>query len=223
MHQRTFITSTGTGIGKTFITAALARQAKALGKSVAAFKPVISGFDPLKPGESDAGVLLRALDLPLTPDNIQHVSPWRFAAPLAPTMAARLEKRELKFNEILAHGQLAMQGPQDTVLIEGVGGVMAPLADQHTIVDLIQELGIEAVLVTGSYLGTISHTLTALSVLVMRRIPVFAVIVNETPESTVSLAATVEEFSRWTRLPIVAVTRQKEKNAEIKELRALLT
>ena len=51
MRQRYFITATGTGIGKSFITAALARQAKAAGKSVAAYKPVISGFDPAKPIE----------------------------------------------------------------------------------------------------------------------------------------------------------------------------
>jgi dethiobiotin synthetase len=222
MRQRYFITATGTDIGKTFITAALARQAKALGKSVAAYKPVISGFDPDRPEESDTGILLQALGLPSTPENIEKISPWRFREPLAPTMAAKLENRTLDFEALIAQTRAATESGEDVVLIEGVGGVMAPLAGKKTIIDWIEALGIETILVTDSYLGTLSHTLTALDALQRRKIPVFAIIVNESTESSVPLDATAEEIARFTRLPIVTVERQT-KAGDIPALRALFT
>jgi dethiobiotin synthetase len=224
MKQRLFITSTGTGIGKTFITASLVRQAKALGKSVMAYKPVISGFDAKRPQESDTGILLQSLDLPATPENIARISPYRFAAPLAPSMAARLERRRIDFDELVAAGQKAMAGPGDIMLIEGVGGVMAPLDDKCTVIDWIEALEIEALLVTGTYLGTISHTLTALAVLEQRAIPVFAIIVSESEESTVSLQATVNELAGRTRLPVIGIERRKpDDKALITELRGLFS
>ena len=223
MRQRYFITSTGTGIGKTFTTAALVRQAKALGKSVAAYKPVISGFDPEQPKDSDTGILIDAFGLPLNDENIARISPWRFKAPLAPSMAARMENRELKFNELLAHGQLAMEGKEDIVLIEGVGGVMSPLNERYTSIEWIEALEIEAILVTGSYLGTISHTLTALTVLEQRAIPIFAVIVSESENGEVPIKDTISELENWTRLPLIAMRRRKpgEDIKNIEELRGL--
>lgn len=210
MRQRYFITSTGTNIGKTFITTALARQAKVLGKSVVAYKPVISGFDPAKPIDSDTGILLQALDLPLTPGNIEKISPWRFKQSLAPSIAARHEKRPLDFDALVAHSSKAIKGDEDVVLIEGVGGVMVPLDDKHLIVDWIEALDIEAVLVTGTYLGTLSHTLTALDVLQRRNIPIFAIIVNKSENSEVSSTATTDELARFTRLPIITVKRHSK-------------
>ena len=157
MKQRFFITGTGTAVGKTFITASLARQARAQGLRVAAYKPVISGFDPACPAASDTGLLLDSLDLPLSPAHIDTLSPWRYAAPLAPSMAARQENRPLDFAALIAHSQGALAGNEDLVLIEGVGGVMAPLTECHTVLDWIAALQVPTVLVAGAYLGTLSH------------------------------------------------------------------
>ena len=223
MRQLFFITSTGTGIGKTFITAGLVRQAKALGRSVAAYKPVISGFDPAHPEESDSGILLESLGLDATPENIARLSPWRFSTPLAPSMAARTEKNPLDFKALVTHSRKVLKGPEDILMVEGAGGVMAPLDETHTMLDWIEETQIQAILVTGSYLGSISHTLTALAVLAQREIPVFAVIINESEESPVSLEAVNGELSHWTRLPLVSIKRRRKDqgNVAIEELRAL--
>jgi len=224
MNQRFFVTSTGTGIGKSFITAALVRQAKALGKSVAAYKPVISGFDPADAANSDTGLLLQSQELPLMSDNSARVSPWQFSAPLAPSMAARLENRKIDFDELVNHSRKIIAMAEDIVLIEGVGGVMAPLDDRHTIVDWVEAVEIQAMLVVGSYLGTISHTLTALAVLQQRCIPIHSVIVNESEDISVPLQDIVEELGRWTRLPIVTVARRKAPDGwrDVKELRGVL-
>lgn len=210
MSQHFFVTSTGTGIGKSFITAALVRQAKARGKTVAAYKPVISGFDPADVANSDTGLILESLGLPATPANIEHVSPWRYKEPLAPSIAARQEKHPIDFQALVAHSQKTIQGNEDLVLIEGVGGVMVPLNDRRTVLDWMEAIGIPALLVVGNYLGSISHTLTAISALKQRHIPIHAIIVNESETSSVSMQMTIDELKLWVEAPICPVTRRSD-------------
>lgn len=177
-----FVTATGTGIGKTYVTAGLARLLRRQGKPVRAVKPVISGFDPANPAESDSSLLLDALGVATTPDAVAALSPWRFAAPLSPDMAAAREGRSVPFDDIVAFCRAAMT-PPGPLLIEGVGGVMVPLDARHTVLDWIVALGCPALLVTGSYLGTLSHTLTALAVLRAAGVPVAGIIINESADS----------------------------------------
>ena len=83
------------------------------------------------------------------------------------------------------------------LLIEGVGGIMVPLDDERTVLDVMMALRLPLILVTGSYLGTISHTLTALDSLFRRDLNVLAIIVSETPGSTVPLDDTVAAIARF--------------------------
>ncbi len=207
-----FVTSTGTGIGKTFVAAELVRGLRSAGRSVYALKPVITGFDPDDAAESDTGRLLDAVGQPLTLDAIETVSPWRFAAPLSPDMAAAREGREIDWPAMLAHCRRAIErAGRETgavALIEGIGGVMVPLDAKHTVLDWIAELRISALLVAGSYLGTLSHTLTAAGMLAARGCSLAGVVVNESatqpvpPEET---AATLERF--LPSVPIVIMPR----------------
>ena len=91
----------------------------------------------------------------------------------------------------------------DCLLIEGVGGVMVPLSDEHMVRDWIAALAAPAVVVVGSYLGTISHTLSAVETLRGRNLPVAGVVVSESVESPVPLAETGETLRRF--LPGVPV------------------
>ena len=97
-----FVTGTGTGIGKTVVTAALCRELRAAGRAVRALKPVLSGYDPAERHESDPGVLLASLGEPVTEEAVAQVAPWRFRAPLSPDMAAAREGRRLDLREIVA-------------------------------------------------------------------------------------------------------------------------
>lgn len=177
-----FVTATGTGIGKTYITAGLARLLRRQDKPVRVLKPVISGYDPAGPASHDTDILLDAMGVPATPDAIAAVSPWRFAAPLSPDMAADREGRVVPFNEVVSFCREAMTHP-GPLLIEGVGGVMVPLDARRTVLDWMAALGCPALLVTGSYLGTLSHTLTALSALRSAGVPVAGIVVNESAKS----------------------------------------
>ena len=80
MAERLFITSSGTEIGKTFVTAALIAQLRVAGHSVGAVKPLLSGFDEANVGATDTGIILDALGRDLAPENIAAVTPWHFSA-----------------------------------------------------------------------------------------------------------------------------------------------
>lgn len=204
-----FITSTGTGIGKTFLTASLIRALRAEGRSVDAVKPVISGFDPRRVAESDTGILLSALDRPSNDAEIARLSPWRFAAPLSPDMAAAKQDRTIDFDALVSFSQQALAAPADAVLIEGVGGIMVPLDRTHTVLDWMTELDIPLVLVAGSYLGSISHTLSAVAVLRQQGLKLAMIVVSESENAGVDLDETAGAISRFARdVGIVALPRK---------------
>jgi dethiobiotin synthetase len=195
--KRYFITASGTEIGKTFVTSLLIRQLRAKGKSAAALKPLITGYTDETAPESDTRHLLDALGLPMNAQNIAAISPWRFEAPLSPNMAAQREARQIDLKEVVNFCNAARNGGEDYLLIEGVGGVMVPLDDIYTVRDWIMILQMPALLVTGSYLGSISHTLTALEALQSRGIKVAGIVVSESPASPVPLDETLETLSRF--------------------------
>jgi len=192
-----FITATGTDIGKTFVTAGLIRHLRASGRAVDALKPVMTGFDPAHPEASDAGVLLAALGRPIIAAEIARISPYRFSAPLSPDMAARRERRDIDFNALTEFSAGAAARAEGTLLIEGIGGVMVPLNDRHTVLDWMVALTCPVILVTGSYLGSLSHALTSIDALGPRSIAIRDVVVSETPGSTVPLADTVATLTRF--------------------------
>lgn len=203
-----FVTATGTDIGKTFVTAGLIRALRAQGRAVDALKPVLSGFDPDAAADSDPARLLAALGRPPTAGEIERLSPFRFKAPLSPDMAARQEGRGLDFAALIEVCRQAIGRTGGTLLIEGVGGVMVPLDERHTVLDWINLLRLPVLLVTGSYLGTLSHTLTALHVIAQRGQEIAAVVVSESAGGNVSLQETVDTLARFAEpIEVLAVPR----------------
>jgi dethiobiotin synthetase len=201
-----FITATGTDIGKTYVTAGLLRHLRAEG--AAAIKPVASGFTAETAAVSDPVQLLEAMGEAVTAETLAHISPWRFAEPLSPDMAAAREGRVIDYEALIAFCRARIAKADGPFFVEGVGGVMVPLDARHTVRDWMAALGLPVVLVAGSYLGTISHTLTALDVLARARLAVAALVVNETPNSAVPLEETMATLSRFAgAFPIVALRR----------------
>jgi dethiobiotin synthetase len=208
-----FITGTGTDVGKTFVAVSLVGHLRRMGRAVEVIKPVVSGFDPGQPAASDPCVLLDALGLPVSAQEINRISPWRFRTALSPDMAAQREGRSIDVDKVIAFCQDAIERRRDILLIEGVGGIMVPLDEQRTILDVMMALRLPLILVTGSYLGTISHTLTALDSLFRRDLNVLAVIVNETPGSTVPLDDAVAAIARFAE-PVIGVPRQPRQGGD---------
>jgi dethiobiotin synthetase len=187
----------------------LIRHWRAAGRQVDALKPVASGFDPAATETSDTGVLLRALGKPTTPAEIDRVSPWRFSAPLSPDMAAEREGRRIDFDAVVKHSRDAITAAKDILLIEGIGGIMVPLTENHTVLDWMAALEIPLVLVTGTYVGTLSHTLTCLDVLARRGLTVKAIVVNDTPGSPVTVQNTFGTLRNFERVTAMAGLRRR--------------
>jgi dethiobiotin synthetase len=203
-----FITGSGTDIGKTYVATQMIRHFREVGRAVEALKPVVTGFDPAQPDTSDPGQLLAALGGPITAEEIARISPWQFMAPLSPDLAAEREGRPLDFYELVEFSSDAVRKHTGTLLIEGIGGVMVPLDARHTVLDWMGSLGVPAILVCGSYLGSLSHTLTAIEALRGRGLLIRAVVVNETPGSTVTLGDTISSLSQFTAaIPLIALAR----------------
>ena len=204
-----FVTSSGTDIGKTFVTVQLIGELRAAGYRTRALKPIATGFDTAAVAQTDTGRLLHALNLPATATNVDSISPWRFAAPLSPDMAAEREHRAIPFGELVDFCRTATTA--DVTLIEGIGGVMVPLDREHTVVDWIAALRAPALLVVGSYLGTLSHTLTAIAALRERGCTLAAVIVDESTEQPVPLTETAATIRRFTPgVPILTIPRWRD-------------
>ena len=198
-----FVTASGTDVGKTFVTLRLIDELTAAGYRVRALKPVASGFDAANPSASDTGALLSAQGFEPTPANLDAVSPWRFAAPLSPDMAAARERRTVPFEALVDF----CRAPRDVdvTLIEGIGGVMVPLDDTHTVLDWLVELDALTLLVVGSYLGTLSHSLTAAAALKARGARIGGVIVSESAEQPAPAAETAMVLARYLRPTTVQV------------------
>jgi dethiobiotin synthetase len=214
-----FVTATGTDVGKTYVTAALVRAFRAAGETACALKPVVSGFPGVDPALSDPGVLLTAMGEPLDPEKLAEISPWRFVAPLSPDMAAAREGRAIAFDELIAFCHQRIARHTGLLLVEGVGGVMVPIDGMHTVRDWLVALAIPSVLVAGGYLGSISHTLTALEALAAAALRPRVVIINDCGGAPVSLDETAAAIARFAPdIPVLPLTR----DGDISPLAALL-
>jgi dethiobiotin synthetase len=162
MSRGLFITGTGTGVGKTYVSALIAKSLVAAGKKVGVYKPVASGCE-LRDGtlvSADAVGLWEAAGRPGT---LEQVCPQLFAAPLAPHLAARAEGKRVDA-ALLRSGLDVWRESFDIVLVEGAGGLMSPISDDDYNADLAEEFGLPLVVVAANVLGTINATLQTLIV-----------------------------------------------------------
>lgn len=178
-----FITSTGTDTGKTLVTCAMIHQAHRQGVDVHAIKPVASGMN-LPNTVSDATRLLRAMGSPQHPSVVKAICPWQFDRPVSPHLAARAMGKQIDWNVLVAYCKESIAAHALT-LIEGAGGLMSPLDDLHTNLDLVKALDIPLVLVVSNYLGAISHNLTALETINAHHLHLAGMVISAAEKATV--------------------------------------
>lgn len=200
-----FITAIGTDCGKTHAGAAIVRHLAGRRRNVLALKPLMSGFDPDKLEGSDAGRLLGAMGRAVTEEEVDAICWRRFTEWSAPNVAARNAGVDLDYAEMLeAFLRPRIGGFAGDVLVEGAGGVMSPLTDDRTNIDLAADLNAPVLLMASNYLGAVSHTLTALECLARRNLRVVAVAVTQTLPNAGLAAPLVQELTLWTDIPVVA-------------------
>lgn len=201
------VVGTDTDVGKTIVAGGLARMLRKRGERVAVYKPFLSGDATAM----DAQILARAAGMAgpglLQPALLDVISPFRFAAPLAPGIAARREKREVSLEDAVEHAR-DLGRVCDVMVVEGAGGLLVPLSHQltpdATVLDLVEKLGLPALLVGRTALGTINHTALSILALRARRIPVAGIILNQTdPAHDLPDQDHLEAIQNLTGLPVL--------------------
>jgi dethiobiotin synthetase len=174
-----FITGTDTGVGKTLFTAALAASLRKLGVNVGIMKPVATGLLQ-KTGfkSSDVSVLHGAAKVS---DNEDEINPIFMSLPISPYDASKI--LDISFDKKIIFEQFQkLKNRHDMMLVEGIGGIMTPLAKNYFVADLIKEMGLEAIIVTRSTLGTLNHTMMTVNACRDYKIPLKGIVVNNYDE-----------------------------------------
>ena len=187
MTRGIFITGTGTGVGKTIAAAAVLRAARAAGIDAVPFKPVQTGAvdGPGGPRSPDVEFCLAAAGMSPKPDEAALMAPLLYKPACSPHLAARIEGRPVDLCTVRSCAE-ALLARHDAVIVEGAGGVMVPLNDSATMLDLMAALALPVLVVAVNALGTINHTLLTLSALRAASIEVLGVVFNQ-PEAPAGL------------------------------------
>lgn len=161
MPNRTiFITGIGTGIGKTIISAALVEKLKA------------DYWKPVQSGDLDNSDTLKVESLVTNTVSVFHPEAYRLTQPFSPHKSAAIDGISIDSDKFI------VPETDNTLIIEGAGGLMVPLNDDFLIIDLIKQLNAEVILVSQNYLGSINHTLLSIDALKNRGIPIKGIIFN---------------------------------------------
>jgi dethiobiotin synthetase len=178
-----FVTGTDTGAGKTALTAALVAAIAAAGEPVRAYKPVVTGLDERPDGGSgwphDHEVLAAVARM-----SPEEVAPRRYGPAASPHLAAALVGANLDGEALLGEAQAAAVRAADagaSLIVEGVGGLLVPLAAEYTVRDLARDLALPLLIAARPGLGTINHTLLTLQAARAGQLQVRAVVLTPWP------------------------------------------
>ena len=154
MSEKYFITGIGTGIGKTVCSAVLVEKLKA------------DYWKPIQSGDLDQSDSLKIAELIRNHKTKIHPEAYRLNQPLSPHLSAKLDGIAIDLQKI------KLPDTQNTLIIEGAGGLMVPLNEDELILDLIKFLNVAVIVVSQNYLGSINHTLLTINLLKQHQIPI---------------------------------------------------
>lgn len=197
MKRGYFVTGTDTGVGKTFVTTALARLATQRGQRVFAFKPIETGVPPADSDGVRLGDDQRALVAAAggwQPGELRGL--YQFHLPAAPLVSAEAEGRLIDLaaiDGVLASGQ----SDADLVLVEGAGGWRVPITERIDMGGFAKRLGLPVLVVSRAGLGTINHSLLTVEAVERQGCPVAAVVLSVKPDDDLDFArSNADQISR---------------------------
>jgi len=194
-----FVTGTDTGVGKTFVGCALAHAWRAAGRRVGVVKPVETGVE--REPEDARALAHAAADVSALDD----LCPYRFRAPLAPSVAAALEGRTVDVDRVAALIERRARDV-DVLLVEGAGGLLVPIEGTTTWLDLAVRLRLPLLIVAANRLGTVNHCALTARVAAGAGLRVHGYVLSQpTPTTDVSAETNVETIAASTGLPCLGV------------------
>jgi dethiobiotin synthetase len=159
-NKNIFVTGIGTSIGKTLISAIIVEKLKA------------DYWKPIQSGDLDHSDTMVVKELISNKQSIFHPESYKLTQPFSPHKAAAIDGIRINPHDI------NLPETNNTLVIEGVGGLMVPLNDRYLMIDLIKKLEVGTILVSRNYLGSINHTLLSISILKQYQIPIKGIIFN---------------------------------------------
>jgi dethiobiotin synthetase len=200
-----FVTGTDTGVGKTVVAGAIAHWFHRRHRRVAVCKIAATGCARRREGlvSEDAEFLAVCAD---AKHPLDLIAPLRYAEPLAPAIAAQRAGRPIDWF-MLGNAIRLMSQSSDVMIIEGVGGIMVPMDEDHTVLDVAVALKIPAIVVARPGLGTINHTLLTVRALRSAGVQVAGVVVNRYPPDSAGIAEETNPraIEHWGKVPVVCV------------------
>lgn len=204
--MRGFVTGTDTGVGKTYVTALLTRALRRAGLDTVALKPICCG------PRDDVEALCAASEHELTPEETNPV--W-LAAPAAPLVAARMENTSV---DLPALGRWfdAIQDGRTSLLVEGVGGWLVPVAEGKTSADLAVMFNLPVLVVAANKLGCLNHTLLTLESIKARGLSCAGLILNRiSDEDSVAQTTNCEVLREFCEAPILFAIERGQTTIEL--------
>jgi dethiobiotin synthetase len=171
-----FITGTDTDVGKTYVTAGLAVTLRKMGIDVGVMKPFAAGTAQKKGFKSEDVEILSNAAQVTDPENL--VNPQFFPIPASPYTAWKTLKTKPKISTILSSFK-KLSKLHDTLLVEGMGGIVTPILKDYYITNLIKDLKIPTIIVTRTKVGTVNHTIMTVRMCQKYKIPIKGIIIND--------------------------------------------
>ena len=186
------VVGTGTGVGKTVLTAGLVGWLRDAGADARGIKPAQTGYPP----DDDAAFVAEACGTDDAATCLRRLEPA-----LAPQVAAERSDRTLRYEAILSECRAELDAATVGV-VEGIGGLRVPLADGQEVIDLVAALDVPALVVARSGLGTLNHTALTVDALRARDVPVSGIVLNEYAGATIAERTNPSALARMTGLPV---------------------
>ena len=151
-----FVTGNDTDVGKTSVTASIVKNLRDMDIDVGVMKPFASGYKKNSNSLSqDVEILMKYSD---SHDTTDLVNPYFFEILTSPYDATKILGQKISLQKITdAYDKLLLS--HDLVIVEGIGGLMTPITQNYFVSNLISELDIDTIIVIGSKLGTVNHTM----------------------------------------------------------------
>jgi len=203
MSAGIFITGTDTGVGKTYVAVRIAEGLRRHGADVGVMKPAETGCIR-RAGELVPADTLRLMKAAGSLDALGHVNPYRFRRP--PSVAAGLDGSRIEPAKILRSFR-HLSKKHEFMIVEGAGGILVPLSDLYSYLDLAKDLRLPALIVARPGLGTVNHTLLTIGVLKSRYVPITGIVINHTEDKSTGSAERTNPavIERISGVPILGI------------------
>lgn len=216
MAKGFFVTGTDTGVGKTFITAALIKTASLLGLKACGMKPIETGCKTADSKQQSAvsskkrtlipsdGTFLK--NISNVNESIDLITPIRFENPLAPLPASEIEGTDIDFEKIRnAYDDLSKK--YDVIIVEGIGGLLVPIKKDYFVLDLAREIELPILIVSKPGLGTLNHTMLTVNYAIKESFDVAGIIINYSrpAERTLAEKTNPEVIEQISSVPLIGI------------------